>query len=155
MAPLVVSCFPDLTCSVGPCVAVFALGEATISSRLYGRLQDRNTSYQPYQSRVLRLSQTFPVDTPAPHFWFLLGGTPLRLGTFSQPHKARLAVDNVSSALPRVLLDAPVCVLPTNSAESGQHSAQALQLLAKIRSPHPVTLRSTQQETGRKVWEGV
>ena len=98
-----------------------ALGEKYLLSSLLG---------------ILRLSQAFSIDVPTPHFLFPLWGQFLRFYAFCSFCKARLSADILPFPFSRVLLNAQVCVLFPNPAESGWLSVHAHCLSANAYTCH-------------------
>lgn len=80
---------------------------------------------------ILRLSQTFPIDTPAPHFLSPFGTKFLRSYAFSWSCKARPAVESLLFIFPRVVLNAQVCALSSKYTELGQLSVYTHKLSAQ------------------------
>lgn len=86
--------FLDLSFSLKSCVAVLAFEDTVTSSSLYWQPSGMKCLLSALL-QILRLSQAFSMDMPAPHFLFPVRGEFLRLYAFSWFHKARLSADSL------------------------------------------------------------
>ena len=113
-----------VSCSLKACIAVLTCEEGATYSSHYWQLWWEKYFLSILQ-RFLKLSQTFTMDTRAPHFLFTVWGQLSTLNAFSQYWKSRPSEDNHAFTFSMAGIGAYICVPSPSSTGFGLFWAYA------------------------------